>query len=278
MPTRTQQCDVQLCAYASHGDTRHIVLYPADPGECFTMAVNALDLADQFQTPVFFLSDIDIGMNDWMVDELTWDENYKPNRGKILSAEDVENLDSYHRYLDIDGDHIPYRTLPGTHPDGAYFLRGSGHNKFGNYTEKGEEYKELVDRLYNKWKSAADHVPQPVLTKSGGKAQAGIIAIGGSDRAVLEAREKLEADGIYIDYLRIRAFPFPQAVQDFLDSHQTVFVVDQNRDAQLHGLLVGELSVAKEKLVPVLHYSGEPLTHRFVYAAIEQDLKVRKSA
>jgi len=279
MPTRTQQCDVQLCAYASHGDTRHIVLYPADPGECFTMAADALDLADQFQTPVFFLSDIDIGMNDWMVDELTWDANYTPNRGKLLSADDVEKLDTYYRYLDVDGDHIPYRTLPGTHPDGAYFLRGSGHTKLGRYTEKGEEYKELVDRLYSKWKSAAEHVPQPVLTQAGsGGSQVGIIAIGGSDQAVLEARDKLEADGIPVDYLRIRAFPFSQTVQDFLDSHHTVFVVDQNRDAQLHGLLVGELEVAKDKLVPLLHYSGEPLTHRFVYAEVEQAIKMRKSA
>ena len=145
MPTRTRQCDINLCAYASHGDTKHIVLYPADPNECFQMAINAFDLADRFQTPVFFLSDIDIGMNDWMVDELTIDENYTPDRGKVLSSKDLDEMEAFYRYMDVDGDHIPYRTFPGQDPRGSYFLRGSGHNKFGKYTEKGPEYKEVVD-------------------------------------------------------------------------------------------------------------------------------------
>lgn len=278
MPTRTQQCDVQLCAYASHGDTRHIVLYPADPGECFQMAVKALDLAERFQTPVFFLSDIDIGMNDWMVDELTWDDAYVPDRGKVLSAGEIEAAESFYRYLDVDGDHIPYRTLPGTHPDGAYFLRGSGHNKYGGYTEKGAEYKEVVDRLHAKWKSAADQVPKPVLTSAAKVTRRGIIAIGASDVAVLEARDKLEAAGMPVDYMRIRAFPFSPEVQAFIDAHEEVFVVDQNRDAQLLGLLTGELNAPKDKLVPLLHYSGEPLTYRFVYEAVESAAKVRKIA
>ena len=166
MPTRTQQCDINITAYASHGDTKHIVLYPADPGECFTMAAQAFDLAERFQTPVFFLSDLDIGMNDWMVDDLEWNENYEPDRGKIMTSKQLADIEEYSRYLDIDGDYIPYRTLPGTDPKGAYFLRGSGHNKYGKYTEISSEYKEVVDRLLLKWKSAAPFTPQPIISKS----------------------------------------------------------------------------------------------------------------
>ena len=278
MPTRTQQCDIQLCAYASHGDTRHIVLFPANPGECFDMAVNALDLAERFQTPVFFLSDIDIGMNDWMTDELTWDENYVPDRGKVLTSEDLDKIDQFYRYFDVDGDHIPYRTLPGTDPRGAYFLRGSGHTKFGRYTEKGDEYQEVVDRLYEKWKSAADALPAPVTINASKPARYGIIAVGSSDGAVLEAREKLESEGMYFDYMRIRGFPFSKEVEDFINAHDEVFVVEQNRDAQLLGLIVGETNAPKEKLVPVLHYSGEPLNYRFVYDSMLGAAKIRKIA
>jgi len=278
MPTRTQQCDIQLCAYASHGDTRHILLFPADPSECFDMAVNALDLAERFQTPVFFMSDIDIGMNDWMVDELTWDDNYVPDRGKVLSAEEIEGMDKFYRYKDVDGDHIPYRTLPGTHPKGAYFLRGSGHDEFGRYTEKGPAYKQVVDRLYAKWKSAATAVPAPVTISAKSPARYGIIAVGSSDGAVKEARDRLEADGVSLDYMRVRGFPFNKDVDAFIDAHDGVFIVEQNRDAQLLGLLVTETCAPKEKLVSVLHYSGEPLNFRFVYDAIQTAVKVRKIA
>ena len=278
MPTRTQQCDIQLCAYASHGDTRHIVLYPANPAECFDMAVNALDLAERFQTPVFFLSDIDIGMNDWMVDELTWDDTYLPDRGKVLTAAELQDVEKFHRYLDVDGDHIAARTLPGTHPNGAYFLRGSGHNKYGGYTEKGPEYKEVVDRLYAKWQSAANAVPAPVTEMAKGKASFGLIAIGSSDGAVREARARLEASGVPVDYMRIRGFPFSEEVDAFIHAHSQVFVVEQNRDAQLLGLLVGETSATKDQLTSVLHYSGEPLGYRFVEAAISDAIKMRKTA
>jgi 2-oxoglutarate ferredoxin oxidoreductase subunit alpha len=278
MPTRTQQCDINLCAYASHGDTKHIVLYPADPGECFTMAVDALDLADRFQTPVFFLSDIDIGMNDWMTDELTWDDTYVPDRGKVLSKRELEEIDTYYRYLDVDGDNIPYRTLPGTHPKGAYFNRGSGHTKYGAYTEDGPAYKEVVDRLLAKWKSAADVVPAPIISNSNTKASFGVIAIGSSNGAVVEAREKLEAEGVHMDYMRIRAFPFNKEVEDFINDHDVVYVVEQNRDAQLMNLLLVESNVPREKLVPILHYSGEPLDYRFVFKALQDATALRKTA
>ena len=282
MPTRTQQCDINLTAYASHGDTKHIVVYPANPGECFTMAADAFDLAERFQTPVFFLSDLDIGMNDWMVDEFTWDENYTPDRGKIMSSEQLAEIKQFERYMDLDGDHIPYRTLPGTDPKGAYFLRGSGHNKHGKYTEISEEYQEVVDRLTLKWKSAADHVPQPIVKKAKSKAKYGVIAIGSSDGAVREACEGLSAEDIHLDYMRIRAFPFPQSVEDFILDHEAVFVVEQNRDSQLKNLLLTETTVPRESLVSIKYYAGQPLGYRFVHKALTDEIaalsKRRKSA
>lgn len=278
MPTRTQQCDIQTTAYASHGDTKHIVLYPADPNECFDFAVRSFDLAERFQTPVFFLSDIDIGMNDWMVDELSWDDNYIPDRGKVLSEDDLAKMESFSRYLDVDGDHIPYRTLPGTDPKGAYFLRGSGHNKHGRYTELGHEYQEVVDRLSAKWESAKSAVPAPVEHKASSPTRHGIIAIGSSDAAVVEARDRLEADGMLVDYMRVRAFPFSDDVEAFMAAHDEVFVVEQNRDAQLLGLLLNETKVPREKLVPILHYSGEPLNYRFVCDELMKRIKLRKIA
>ena len=278
MPTRTQQCDIQTCAYASHGDTKHIVLYPADPAECFDFAVKSFDLAERFQTPVFFLSDIDIGMNDWMVDELTWDDAYVPDRGKVLSEDDLAKMESFSRYLDVDGDHIPYRTLPGTDPKGAYFLRGSGHNKHARYTELGHEYQEVVDRLHSKWASAKTAVPAPVVIPASGSTRYGVIAIGSSDAAVKEARDRLDADGIQVDYMRVRGFPFSAEVEAFIADHEKVFVVEQNRDAQLLGLLLNETSTPREKLIPVLHYSGEPLNYRFVYEQLTKRIKLRKIA
>ncbi|HHL43574.1 MAG TPA: 2-oxoacid:acceptor oxidoreductase subunit alpha [Hellea balneolensis] len=279
MPTRTQQCDLQLCAYASHGDTKHIFLLPADPAECFEFSVKSFDLAERFQTPVFLLSDIDMGMNDWMVDELSWDDNYVPDRGKVLDADALEEMDKFYRYLDTDGDHIPYRTLPGTHPHkGAYFTRGSGHNKFGAYTEDASEYTEVVDRLLAKWKSAADHVPGPITKPAGQKTPYGVIAYGSSDGAVIEACDRLAMDGYHMDYLRVRGFPFSSEVEKFVNQHELVFVVEQNRDAQLHGLLIGETDISKSKLVPVLYYGGEPLSYKFVTSAITDHIKLRKSA
>ena len=279
MPTRTQQCDITTTAYASHGDTKHIVLYPGDPKECFEMSVNALDLAERFQTPVFVLSDLDIGMNDWMVDAFEWDDSYQPDRGKIVTAEMLDDGFEFFRYLDVDGDHIPYRTLPGTHPTkGAYFNRGSGHNKYGRYTEDSAEYQEVVDRLADKWASAADHVPAPIIRKAAQKAHSAVIAIGSSDGAVIEACGRLSVQGVHLDYMRICAFPFAGAVEDFIDGYDQVFVVEQNRDGQLRSLLINETSAPKDKLISVRYYAGEPLSYKFVMDAIGAQLKVRKSA
>ncbi len=274
MPTRTQQCDLLTCAYASHGDTRHVLLFPANPEECFELAVSAFDLAERLQTPVFVLSDLDIGMNDWMCPLLEWDDGYRPDRGKITDADALEKLDAFYRYLDEDGDGICSRTLPGAHPRGAYFVRGSGHNRFGTYTEDAAEYQEVVDRLRRKFDTAASYVPGPVQIGEGNPL--GIIALGSSDGAVLEARQRLAGDGIATDYLRIRAFPFNDEVQAFLDAHEQVFVVEQNRDAQLRSLLLLETRVTQDKLVSILHYSGLPIDCRCVIEAVVA--AVRKGA
>ena len=278
MPTRTQQCDIQTTAYASHGDTKHIVLYPADPNECFSFAARCFDLAERFQTPVFFLSDIDIGMNDWMVDQLTWDEAYVPDRGKVLSKEDLDKMESFSSYLEVDGDHIPYRTLPGTDPKGSYFLRGSGHNKHARYTELGHEYQEVVDRLRDKVESAKHVVPKPIVRPAKTSTRYGVIAIGSSHAAIQEAQSRLETDGVGVDYMRVCGFPFADEVESFIQAHDHVYVVEQNRDAQLLNLLLTETKVPREKLSSVLHYSGEPLNYKTVYDALMQRLKVRKIA
>jgi len=278
MPTRTQQCDIMTCAYASHGDTQHPLLFPANPYECFEMAVAAFDLAERLQTPVFVLSDLDIGMNDWMIPELKWDDNYRPDRGKVLSAEDVDKLEKFYRYLDTDGDGIAARTLPGENPKGAYFVRGSGHNKLGMYTESSSEYKDLVDRLLVKWKTARTLVPEPVLTRSEQETRIGIVAYGSSDGAVVEALDCLADKGIHADYLRVRAFPFNGEVKRFVEAHDTIFVVEQNRDAQLRSLLILETNADARKLVPVLHYSGMPIPTSCVVEGICEHLAVKDVA
>jgi len=278
MPTRTQQCDIMTCAYASHGDTQHPLLFPANPYECFEMAVTAFDLAERLQTPVFVLSDLDIGMNDWMIPELKWDDNYRPDRGKVLSSEDVDKLEKFYRYLDVDGDGITARTLPGENPKGAYFVRGSGHNKLGMYTESSSEYKDLVDRLLVKWKTARTLVPRPVLTKCKKDTRIGIIAYGSSDGAVIEALDRLADKGIHADYLRVRAFPFNGEVNRFVEEHDKIFVVEQNRDAQLRSLLILETNTDARKLIPVLHYSGMPIPTSCVVEGICEHMPVRDVA
>ncbi|NNM60542.1 MAG: 2-oxoacid:acceptor oxidoreductase subunit alpha, partial [Steroidobacteraceae bacterium] len=271
MPTRTQQADIMLCAYASHGDTRHVLLFPANPEECFYMAAQAFDLAERLQTPVFVLSDLDIGMNDWMCRELDWDDVYRPDRGKVLSAEELAGLEKFQRYVDRDDDAIPYRTLPGVNAKGAYFTRGSGHNQYGAYTEDSAEYQLVLDRLRRKFTTAAKIVPKAVLTGTGENA-IGIVSIGSCDGAIREAMEALAREKIHVDYLRVKAFPFGLEVEGFLNSHATIIVVEQNRDAQLRSLLTLETGVEKSKLHSLLSYSGFPMTSKPIVDGIRAAL------
>ena len=268
MPTRTQQCDLIACAYASHGDTRHVLLFPDSPEECFQMAVQAFDLAERLQTPVFVLLDLDIGMNDWMTPEFRWDDSYRPDRGKMLTPEQIEGLAKFQRYMDPDGDGIPYRTLPGISPKAAYFTRGSGHSKFGTYTEDSAEYREVLDRLTRKFHTAAKLVP-PAVTDGRGAA-AGIVSLGSCDGPVREALATLRRSGVAIDYLRVRGFPFGAEVEEFLAAHPTVFVVEQNRDAQLRSLLTLETAVEKKQLHSILHYDGLPMPPSCIVEGVNQ--------
>ncbi len=272
MPTRTQQGDLMLCAYASHGDTRHICLYPADPREAFETATIAFDLAERFQTPVFVLSDLDIGMNDWMVPKLTWDDAYRPDRGKVLSAEELEEAKGFSRYLDVDGDGITYRTLPGVHPKGAYFTRGSGHNRYGAYTEDGDEYVDVLDRIDRKIQRAARFVPAPIVRTTPG-ARLGLLTIGGCHAACTEALDVLARDGILVDYMRVRGFPFSDEIRAFLESHDVTFVVEQNRDAQLRSLLLLETAIGPEKLESVRYYAGFPMSAHHVISGVKAKLE-----
>jgi 2-oxoglutarate ferredoxin oxidoreductase subunit alpha len=278
MPTRTQQSDVMLCAYASHGDTRHPILFPANPHECFEMAVTAFDLADRLQTPVFLLSDLDIGMNDWMIPELNWDDSYTPDRGKLLGPEELAKMERFIRYLDVDGDGITYRTVPGEDPKGAYFARGSGHNRYGGYTEDSDAYQDVIDRLLVKWETAKSLVPDAVLSKGERPTRLGIVAFGSSDGAVIEARDKLAEQGIQADYLRIRAFPFSREVLEFLLEHDTIFVVEQNRDAQMKSLLMLEYNDIADRLVSILHYNGMPIPSECVVQGVIEHHKSEQAA
>ena len=265
MPTRTQQGDILSCAYASHGDTKHVLLFPGSPEECFYLAVEAFDLAERFQTPVFILSDLDIGMNDWVIPRLKWDNAYRPNRGRVLTAAELDALPKFFRYSPENADHVAARSLPGVNAKGAFFTRGSGHNKLGGYTEIPDEYQEVVDRLARKHKAAAKAVPAPIIQKQA-DATFGIITVGGCDLAAREAIAVLAERGIIADYMRVRGFPFDERVEEFLRSHDRIFVVEQNRDAQLRTLLTMETSVegVKEKLKSILVYGGFPLSSRHV--------------
>jgi 2-oxoglutarate ferredoxin oxidoreductase subunit alpha len=259
MPTRTQQSDLMACAYASHGDTRHPCLYPANPAEAFELAATSFDLAERLQTPVFVLSDLDIGMNDWMIPELSWDESRSQDRGKVLSSEQLENLDGmFERYVDADGDGIAARTLPGVHPRGAYFTRGSGHNASGGYTEDADKYREVLDRLKKKFEFARTLMPKPVIQQRKGIRSA-VLTIGSCDAAAREALAILKARGVELNYCRVKAFPFGREVEDFIASHDTLFVVEQNRDAQLRGMLLLETCAEKRQLCSILNYDGLPL-------------------
>lgn len=261
MPTRTQQSDILACAYASHGDTRHVLVIPADPGECFTLAADAFDLADRLQTPVFVMSDLDIGMNDWVVGTLKWDDKRRFDRGKVLDAAGLEEAAGFGRYRDVDGDGIAWRTIPGTHPQkGAYFTRGTSHTETGTYTEDGTIHAAMLDRIAAKFETAKQLVPKPVIRSLSAKSRLGIINFGSTDPAVREALVLMAREGHGLNHMRLRAFPFGGEVKAFIDRHDFLFVVEQNRDAQMRHLLIAEAGIPAEKLVPVLNYDGLPMT------------------
>ena len=269
MPTRTQQSDLLSIAYLSHGDTKHICLYPANPEECFYMMAEAFDLTERFQTPVFLVTDLDIGMNDWMTRRLKWDDSYKPDRGKVLDAEALKAVKKFARYADTGGG-VPARTLPGKAMTGSYFTRGSGHTLAATYTEDSDEYRAVMDRIALKFRTAEEAVPAPEF--DGRDGAVGIVSLGGCHAAVKEALDVLRANGMDADYMRVRGFPFGNAVREFLASHKRLFVVEQNRDAQLRSLLAIETHTPMEKMTPVLDYGGLPLTAGYVVSEVSRHI------
>ena len=274
MPTRTQQADVLACAYASHGDTKHVLLFPEDPHECFEFAALCLDLADRLQTPVFLMTDLDIGMNHRLCEPLKWDEARTYDRGKVMSREDLETGRDFGRYLDADGDGIPYRTYPGTHPErGAYFTRGTTRDAYARYSEAGPDYLYNVERLLRKFETAKELVPQPLQKNAARPTRFGVLYYGSTSPAMIEAFDTLRAQGVHVDLLRLRGFPFSAAVDQFIEAHEHLFVIEQNRDAQLRTLLVTEQEVNPAKLEPVLHYDGTPITARFIVDEVAARIK-----
>jgi 2-oxoglutarate ferredoxin oxidoreductase subunit alpha len=274
MPTRTQQSDILACAYAGHGDTKHVLLFPEDPTECFSMAAQCLDLADRLQTPVFLMTDLDIGMNQRLSEPFKWDDKQRYDHGKVMTAGMLDAGKEFGRYLDVDGDGIPFRTYPGTHPSkGGYFTRGTSKNPYAIYSEAGADYIYNMQRLLKKFETAKALVPQPVLTKADKKTKFGAIYFGSTSPAMHEALDAFEAEGLHVDILRIRAFPFPESVMDFIASHEQIFVIEQNRDAQFRTLLVNELNVDPAHLMPILHYDGTPITARFIIKEISERVR-----
>jgi 2-oxoglutarate/2-oxoacid ferredoxin oxidoreductase subunit alpha len=265
MPTRTQQSDLISCAYASHGDTKHVLLFPADPNECFTMGAQAFDFAERLQTPVMVMSDLDIGMNDWMTDAFSWDDTHMHDRGKVLDAASLDAMTEWGRYKDVDGDGIPYRTLPGTHPTkGAYFTRGTSHDEGARYTEDGRIHARVLERIARKFETAAEILPKPVVNRRDGGGKRAIVYFGATRPAVLEAIDELTAIGHLVDAMRITSFPFSREISDFIDDYDEVLVVEQNRDGQMRSLLIQELGLDPQKLVPLVNIDGMPLTAAFV--------------
>ena len=278
MPTRTQQCDLISCAYASHGDTKHVLLFPEDPAEAFEFGAQAFDLADRLQTPIFVMLDLDIGMNHRLCRPLNWDDTRKYDRGKVMTAADLEAGKDFGRYLDVDGDGIPFRTYPGTHPTkGAFFTRGTSRDRYARYTEEGAPYADNMQRLLRKFETAKDLVPRPLRADADKPTQLRRhlfrLDRAGDGRGDRHARG---AAATTLDLLRVRAFPFHHDVADFIADHDFVFVVEQNRDAQLRSLIVNECGIDPARLVPILHYDGTPITARFIARAIGERLDALK--
>jgi 2-oxoglutarate/2-oxoacid ferredoxin oxidoreductase subunit alpha len=273
MPTRTQQCDIISCAYASHGDTKHVLLFPENPTEAFTFGAQAFDLADRLQTPIFVMLDLDIGMNHHLSKPLAWDDSRKYDRGKVMTAAELEAGKDFGRYLDVDGDGIPYRTYPGTHPTkGSFFTRGTSRDRYARYTEEGAPYVDNMQRLVRKFDTAKDLVPRPLIATAGKATKYGVIYFGSTSPAMDEAIHMIETRGHSLDRMRIRAFPFHSSVNSFVADHDFVFVVEQNRDAQLRSLIVNECGIDPVRLVPILHYDGTPITARFIAKSIGDHL------
>jgi 2-oxoglutarate ferredoxin oxidoreductase subunit alpha len=274
MPTRTQQSDLLSCAYASHGDTKHVLLFPQDPHECFTHSAAALDLAERLQTPIFVMTDLDIGMNQRLCKPFVWDDAKEYDRGKVMTAEELEAGKPFGRYRDVDGDGIPWRTLPGTHPSkGAFFTRGTTRNPQAMYSEAGPDYIYNMERLIRKFKTAATLVPQPIFREASEKTNLGVIYYGSTTPAMREALDVLEKNGDHVDAMRLCAFPFPDSVRQFIAEHDKVFVVEQNRDGQMRSMLINELEVNPAKMVRVLHYDGTPITARFIIRSIHDSVQ-----
>jgi 2-oxoglutarate/2-oxoacid ferredoxin oxidoreductase subunit alpha len=277
MPTRTQQCDLISCAYASHGDTKHVLLFPEDPAEAFDFGADAFDLADRLQTPIFVMLDLDIGMNHRLCRALKWDDSRKYDRGKVMTAADLDAGKDFGRYLDVDGDGIPYRTYPGTHPSkGSFFTRGTSRDRYARYTEEGAPYADNMQRLIRKFETAKDLVPRPLQANANRPTKYGVIYYGSTSPAMDEAIDLIETRGHALDRLRVRAFPFHSSVTSFIADHDFVFVVEQNRDAQLRSLIVNECGIDPIRLVPILHYDGTPITARFIAHAIGDHLEALK--
>jgi len=275
MPTRTQQSDVLACAFASHGDTKHVLLFPDGPGEAFEFGARAFDLAERLQTPVLVLLDLDIGMNAHLTAPFRWDDSRKFDRGKVMSSDDLERGREFGRYLDVDGDGIPWRSIPGTHPTrGAYFTRGTSRDRYARYTEEAGPYVDNMERLLRKFDTARKLLPRPELRKAGQPTRVGVIHYGSTAAAMDEAAQLLAREGVHVDTLRLRAFPFGPEVGQFIAAHEQVFVVEQNRDAQMRTLLMTDLGIDPAQLVPILHYDGTPITARL----IRREIAARASA
>ena len=278
MPTRTQQSDVLAAAYASHGDTKQILLFPSTPTECFDLTAISFDLADRLQTPVIVLSDLDLGMNDHLTAPLKWDDNRKFDKGKVYSFQDLEEIKSFGRYRDVDDDGIPYRTYPGTHPTkGSYFTRGSSKNEEAAYTENEAEYKKNMDRLLKKWETARNIVPAPVFSQKENNSSDALLFYGTTNYSAIEALDLMSKDGMQLDAIRILSFPFNKEVEKFIEDHERIFVIEQNRDAQMKTLLVKELCVPQTKLISILNYDGIPITADLIIKGISSHLVLNNS-